>query len=85
MNNEQYSHIVEIILAYIHQHNTVDLAVNEMSNFVTEGLLDSFAILSLIMTLESEFKIKFKPIELAKPQLQLVKGLAQLVCDKLSS
>ena len=51
---------------------------------MTQGLLDSFAILSLIMTLESEFKIKFKPIELANLELQQVKGLAQAVCDKLA-
>lgn len=85
MNNEQYSHIVETILAYIQQHITADITVDETSNFVTEGLLDSFAILSLIMTLEAEFKIKFKPLELANSELQLVKGLAQSVCAKLSS
>ena len=35
--------------------------------------------------LEAEFKIKFKPLELANSELQLVKGLAQSVCAKLSS
>ena len=81
MNNEHYSKVVESILDYISQH--ADEPVGESSNFVSEGLLDSFAILSLIMTLESEFKIKFKPIELANPALQQVKGLAISVCDKL--
>ncbi|MDO6618568.1 acyl carrier protein [Shewanella sp. 6_MG-2023] len=83
MNNEQYPHVVETILDYIAQH--CEVSVDDNSNFVAEGLLDSFAILSLIMMLESEFNVKFKPIELANPQLQLVKGLAQSVCDKLSS
>ncbi|WP_153913943.1 acyl carrier protein [Shewanella sp. TC10] len=82
MNNEQYSKVVETILNYINEHT--DEAVNESSNFVTEGILDSFAILSLIMTLESEFNIKFKPIELANPALQQVQGLAASVCNKLS-
>lgn len=82
MNNEHFSHVVEVIVEYIQQHNND--SVNETSNFVTQGLLDSFAILSLIMTLESEFKIKFKPIELANLELQQVKGLAQAVCDKLA-
>ncbi|WP_076410839.1 phosphopantetheine-binding protein [Shewanella sp. UCD-KL12] len=85
MNNEQYSQVLETILSYIKQNISAEVSVDEASNFVTEGLLDSFAILSLIMTLESEFLIKFKPVELANPDLQLVKGLAQSVCDKLAS
>ncbi|MCL1066583.1 acyl carrier protein [Shewanella olleyana] len=84
MKNERVGEVVEYITSYIQQHND-DISINDGSNFVKEGLLDSFAILSLIMTLESEFNVKFKPIELANEELQTIKGLAQAVCNKWSS
>lgn len=54
------------------------------SNFVQSGLLDSFAILSLIMQLEQQFAIKFTIDELANTELQTVSGMAQAIADKLA-
>jgi len=54
------------------------------SNFVQSGLLDSFAILSLIMQLEQQFAIKFTIDELTNTELQTVSGMAQAIADKLA-
>lgn len=54
------------------------------TNFVQSGLLDSFAILSLIMQLEQQFAIKFSIDELANTELQTVAGMAQAIADKLA-
>jgi acyl carrier protein len=54
------------------------------TNFVQSGLLDSFAILSLIMQLEQQFAIKFTVDELANTELQTVTGMAQAIADKLA-
>ena len=54
------------------------------SNLVQSGLLDSFAILSLIMQLEQQFAIKFTIDELTNTELQTVSGMAQAIADKLA-
>ncbi|QBF84008.1 acyl carrier protein [Shewanella maritima] len=82
--NQAQQDITNTIIDYIKQHAD-EVSVTEHSNFVTEGLLDSFAILSLIMTLESEFSIKFTPIELADSSLQVVGGLAAAALAKMTS
>lgn len=53
------------------------------TNFVSSGILDSFAILSMIMHLEQEFEIKFAMDELADVALQTPAGLAALIDQKV--
>lgn len=48
-------------------------------DFVAGGVLDSFGILSLIMTLETQYTVQFQPEQLADPELGKVSKLAQLV------
>ena len=59
-------------------------ALTGASNFVQSGLLDSFAILSLIMQLEQQFAIKFSIEDLANTEMQTVSGLAQAIAEKLA-
>ena len=56
--------------------------IDDARNFVTEGLLDSFATITLIISLESAFGIIFDPVELADESVQTVGGLASLVIRK---
>ena len=56
--------------------------IDDACNFVTEGLLDSFATLTLIASLESVFKIHFDPLELADESVQTVGGLTSLAARK---
>ena len=53
--------------------------IDGTTNFVESGLLDSFAILSMIMDLESRFSVKFQPRELADPGLRRPSILQRLI------
>lgn len=83
MREREYGVIEGYIVDYIRQQvGNGELDVDPGSNFVEEGLLDSFAILSLVMGLESRFGIKFQADDLIDPSVQAISGLAALVCKK---
>lgn len=78
--------VEQFIIEYIEDNSTDDnLCVNGESNFVSEQLLDSFATLSMIMTLESEFNVKLSPVELADEKMRVVHSLAEKVASKISA
>ena len=54
-------------------------------NFVQEGGLESFEILSFISELEESLDIVFTPKELVRCEVQTVGGLAALAESKLQS
>lgn len=73
----------EFILEYICLENHLDDSpVGITINFIEQGLLDSFATLNLIMSLELKFDVKFSPLELANKEMRIVENLAQLVVQK---
>jgi len=57
--------------------------INLTTDFVSTGILDSFAVLSLIMSLESEFSIKFQTEELADKSIRFINSLTELVVAKM--
>ena len=71
------------VMALIAQNAAMELELTSESNFVSTQILDSFAILSLIMQLESEFQIKFSVEEIADESLQTVAGLSAAIAKKL--
>ena len=78
--------VQQFIIEYIEDNTALDnVTVNEASNFVNEQLLDSFATLSMIMTLESEFSIKLSPAELTDEKMRVVGFLAESVARKISA
>ncbi len=81
MTEPHLNEIQAFILDTIRQQGGGD-ELDANSNFVEDGMLDSFAILSLIMSLESEFSVKFQPHELADPAMRIVGVLAQSVLEK---
>lgn len=83
MEEEGYRVIEGYIGEYIRQQvGNGALQLLPSSNFVEEGLLDSFAILSLIMELEGRFGISFQAQELADPAIKTISGLAAVVFRK---
>ncbi|MDO6444385.1 acyl carrier protein [Colwellia sp. 1_MG-2023] len=78
--------VQQFIIEYIEDNTALDnVTVNEASNFVNEQLLDSFATLSMIMTLESEFSIKLSTAELTDEKMRVVGFLAESVARKISA
>lgn len=86
MTDQLTQNVQQFIIEYI-EDNTVqeNVNVNASSNFVSEHLLDSFATLSMIMTLESEFSIKLSPAELTDEKMRTVGYLAEKVSAKISN
>lgn len=72
--------VIDIIL----QNAGRDDGVTAETNFVRQQILDSFAILSMIMQLEQVFKIKFSVAELADDAMQTPAGLAKVIADKMN-
>lgn len=77
--------IEEFICGYIgRQPGNRGLAISPACNYVEEGILDSFAILSMIMDLESCYGIKFQAEELVVPGIKKISGLALMIHNKQS-
>jgi len=81
--NTKKKKVIEFIIDYIIDNTAQDnVEVCDNSNFIKEHLLDSFATLSMIMTLESEFGIKFEPSELADEGMRVIHELAEIIVNK---
>lgn len=83
MQTLQIEKIQQDIIDLIKANASSEAAVGIETNFVKSGILDSFAILSMVMQIEQIFKIKFTIDELANTELQTVRGLALAVANKL--
>lgn len=83
MSKRRTFEIEEFILSYLVVQAGESVELDSSTNFVDSGMLDSFAILNMIMALESEYAIKFQPQELADPSIRVVSALASLVVSKL--
>lgn len=76
--------IIAFILGYL-RDNGAPASVNADTDYVAEGLLDSFGILQLIMMLEAQYQIRFETRQLADTGLRQVGRLAALVAERLSA
>jgi acyl carrier protein len=83
MQTIQIETIQQDITDLIKANASSEVSIELETNFVKSGILDSFAILSMVMQIEQVFKIKFTIDELANTQLQTVSGLASAVANKL--
>lgn len=72
--------VIELIIA----NGAGSATLTPETNFVKTGMLDSFAILSMIMQIERQFAIKFELAELANTDLQTVDGLSKSIAAKLN-
>jgi acyl carrier protein len=72
----------EIIKAFITSHLVQGGAphdIPEKTDFIAEGYLDSFAVLTLLMALEQEFSFVFKPADLTDEKARTLEGLTDIV------
>ncbi|WP_420935276.1 acyl carrier protein [Alteromonas sp. A081] len=77
------SQITQFIVEYIEENtNEAAQSIDATTEFAASGILDSFAILNLVITLESEFEIKFSIDELSDESIRTVGPLARLVYAK---
>ncbi len=85
MTNKILLEVEQFVVEFISEESGVDVdSIDPKSDFIASGLLDSFAILNMIISLETKFKVKFEPLELADKQLRIIKSMAQAVAAKLT-
>lgn len=74
--------VKEFILNYLEEIKEVPGETVEQKyayNFVDEGLIDSFGILQLIMTVEKEFDFRFGPEHLQAEEIRTIEGMAEVI------
>ncbi len=72
------------VIELIQQNASFQAEIDSDTNFLIQQILDSFAILSLMMQIEQKFTIKFSVEELSGDALQTVQGLSQAIKNKLN-
>ena len=80
MDQSKYKDVVSYIEQYIYSHSGAEIStLSEETNFVEQGLINSFETLALIMDLESQYVVKFQATSLASDSIQTIGGLAKEV------
>jgi len=83
MNNFEKKDGIYIRLAKLLAEHRVGLIENiENFNYVTEGKLDSFELLSFISDVEIEFDIDISIEDITNKKNQIINGLAELILEK---
>ena len=75
--------VCDFVRQHIQENGSVSgLDLSADTNFVDSRILDSFAILTMILDIESEFSIKFDQAALASDEIKTIGGLADIVVQR---
>jgi acyl carrier protein len=81
-NEDKCSEILSLIYDHVATTAGVDIgSLDESTDFLAAGLLDSFGVLNLILVLQTDLGISFDPVELIAPEARTVGGLAKLAAQ----
>ena len=84
MSRTQYSEKLVDFLGTIRKPDAPLGALSESSSLVSAGLIDSLAILEIIVFLETEFGIDFSEAGVDPDQLTSISGILDLIESQLS-
>ena len=79
-------HLPEEIITHI-QKMFIDqykLTIDENDRYIDSALIDSFDILNLVIFIESSYNIKFSSDDFQDSRFFTVKGLSELILEKIS-
>jgi acyl carrier protein len=79
-------HLPEEIITHI-QKRFIDqykLTIDENDRYIDSALIDSFDILNLVIFIESSYNIKFSSDDFQDSRFFTVKGLSELILEKIS-
>lgn len=77
--------IKEFIIDYLQREYTIEVEDIMSLNFVETGYVDSFGLLTFILSLEQEFGIEFTDDELQDPGFKVVGTLIETVARKVEA
>ena len=84
MQNNQNLKITEIINNSIRKLTKIDHNLfDDNSNLVSEKVLDSLGLVSLLLDLEKQFNISFNEDDMLSEELMTSKGLALIISSKV--
>jgi acyl carrier protein len=83
MTSLDYQQVETQIIYWIRDISGFESEISPEDNFIKSGWLDSFAVLGLIMQIEQNYGFKFEMQELANPELQTIKNMANVVFAKV--
>jgi acyl carrier protein len=76
--------IKEFIIDYLQREYTIEVEDIMSLNFVETGYVDSFGLLTFILSLEQEYGIEFSEEELQDPSFKVVGSLIETVAKKIA-
>ena len=76
--------IKEFIIDYLQREYTIEVEDIMSLNFVETGYVDSFGLLTFILSLEQEYGIEFSEEELQDPSFKVVGSLIETVARKVA-
>ena len=76
--------IKEFIIDYLQREYTIEAEDIMSLNFVETGYVDSFGLLTFILSLEQEYGIEFSEEELQDPSFKVVGSLIETVAKKVA-
>lgn len=74
--------ISSFILNYISEMSDLPADISKLENFIDNGLLDSFEIINLVVTIERRFGVKLSANEVSSEDFKTVSGLTNTVLKK---
>ena len=77
--------IKEFIIDYLQREYTIEVEDIMSLNFVETGYVDSFGLLTFILSLEQEYGIEFSEDELQDPSFKVVGSLIETVAKKVEA
>lgn len=76
--------VIEFIVDYLNERGVILTTTDCVGfNYLENGAIDSFELLSLIMALDAEFEVKIELEDMLNSQSKTVDGLALLVAGKM--
>jgi acyl carrier protein len=71
--------ISEFVSDYIAQMTETKVDISQVENFYENGLLDSFSLMNLIITVEKKYDVKFRIDEIADESFRTVSGISRVI------
>ena len=71
--------ISEFVSDYIVQMTETKVDISQVENFYENGLLDSFSLMNLIITVEKKYDVKFRIDEIADESFRIVSGISRVI------
>lgn len=78
--------VFDVVNICVREAAMIDMDDDELTpecDLMDEGFVDSLGLVSIIIQVETNYNIKFTDGDIAQPRLATIKGLAEMISEKL--